>query len=266
MLKQRIITALILAPLALGGVFFLPPQQFSWFIGAVIALGAWEWSNLSGYAAQWQRIIYAIFVVVLLTVITPASVLPVLWVAAGWWVLALLLVLSYPASKASWNSGPLKLVLGLLVLVPAWVGLVQMKLHADSWILIMFLLFLVWGADVGAYFSGKYLGRHKLAPQVSPKKTWEGVAGGLAVVALVAYIASPYLPFASVWQLMLVSFLVALVSVLGDLSESMFKRERGIKDSSQLLPGHGGILDRIDSLTAAVPVFTLALVLLAGNS
>ncbi|MCL6416380.1 phosphatidate cytidylyltransferase [Aestuariirhabdus sp. Z084] len=264
MLKERIITALILAPIALGGVFFLPLQPFSWFIGAVILLGAWEWGNLAGYEAPLPRITYVLTVLLALFASTYVASSMILWIAAVWWLLALGLVITYPGTVGIWSKSGVRLLLGYLVLVPAWVGLVQMKAYPDSWILIVFLLFLVWGADVGAYFAGKYLGRHKLAPNVSPKKTWEGVLGGLGTVTVVAVIASPYLPFTSLLSLLLVSCLVTLVSVLGDLCESMFKRERGIKDSSQLLPGHGGILDRIDSLTAAVPLFALSLMLL-GN-
>ncbi|WP_426417344.1 phosphatidate cytidylyltransferase [Aestuariirhabdus sp. LZHN29] len=265
MLKQRIITALILAPIALGGVFFLPLQLFSLFVGGVILIGAWEWANLSGFQSQPARVGYALSVALALfgaTLVTAPAI--ILWLALAWWVVALGLVVSYPVSASLWRSPALRLAIGYLVLVPAWVGLVLMKVHPDSWILIMYVFFLVWGADVGAYFAGKYLGRHKLAPRVSPKKTWEGVLGGLATVVVVALVAQSYLPFEGLLSLLLVTALVAMVSVLGDLAESMFKRERGIKDSSQLLPGHGGILDRIDSLTAAIPLFALSLMVLAG--
>ncbi|RRJ85105.1 phosphatidate cytidylyltransferase [Aestuariirhabdus litorea] len=264
MLKQRVITALILAPIALCGVFFLPLHPFSLFIAGVILIGAWEWANLAGFSAQPARIGYSLSVALALFGATQISAQSILWSALGWWLLALGLVVSYPASAGLWRSSLVRLLIGYLVLVPAWVGLVLLKSHPDSWILIMFLLFLVWGADVGAYFAGKYLGRHKLAPKVSPKKTWEGVLGGIVTVVLVALVAQPYLPFKELGPLLGVTVFVALVSVLGDLAESMFKRERGIKDSSQLLPGHGGILDRIDSLTAAIPLFALALMVMAG--
>ncbi len=152
--------------------------------------------------------------------------------------------------------------MGFLTLVPAWFALSKLKLHDQQGWTIILVFLLVWAADVGAYFAGKNLGRHKLAERVSPKKTIEGLVGGLLMSLLVAACVGLYFDFtfARGLGLLMLSIAVVLVSVLGDLFESMLKRERGIKDSSNLLPGHGGILDRIDSLTAAIPVFTLALV------
>jgi len=151
----------------------------------------------------------------------------------------------------------MRLAMGLWVLLPTWVGFSVLRESGAAWLL--FVLLLVWGADIGAYFVGRALGRHKLAPRVSPGKTWEGVAGGLMVTALLAIVFASWqsLGVAGGLMLMLATAVVTLVSVLGDLLESMLKRHRGIKDSSQLLPGHGGVLDRVDSLTAAVPLFAL---------
>lgn len=263
MLKERIITALILAPIAIGGVFFLPEIPFAFFIGAIILISAWEWANLSGVEEQGGRIAYAAVVAVLLYL---AWYLPPVWLlalAALWWAIALSWVLGYPESASTWGNRAPRLAMGLLILVPAWKAFMQLKSYPDSSELILYLFALIWGADVGAYFSGRRFGKRKLAVKVSPGKSWEGVYGGLATAALIAVCVGAYTGFSVVQILLivLVSVLTVMVSVLGDLVESMVKRHRGMKDSSQLLPGHGGFMDRIDSLTAATPIFALALLI-----
>ncbi|MGI9274258.1 MAG: phosphatidate cytidylyltransferase [Endozoicomonas sp.] len=262
MLKQRIITALFLAPLALAGVIFLPPAAFSLFVAIIVMLGAWEWANLAGFEQNPMRIGFALTVGVVCWLASSLPALLVLGSAALWWLAALYLVKAYPASTKFCQSRIVRLLMGMLTLVPAWFAMVQLKLHDGQGLSIILVLLLVWAADVGAYFSGKSLGRHKLAANVSPKKTIEGLVGGLILSLLVAGAVGIYFEFsfARGLGLLLLTVMVGLVSVLGDLFESLLKRERGIKDSSKLLPGHGGILDRIDSLTAAIPVFTLALV------
>ncbi|MTI13403.1 phosphatidate cytidylyltransferase [Sansalvadorimonas verongulae] len=265
MLKQRIITGLALLPVALGGVFLLPVQWFAVFVGAIISLGAWEWANLSGFSAQWQRVLYALVTGSALVGFygMPASFL--LGAGLVWWLTALMLAISYPDSTSAWRPRVMRLVIGWLVLIPAWSGLVYLKSknapgsEYQGDLLILYVFVLVWGADVGAYFSGRAFGKHKLAPHLSPGKTWEGVLGGILLISLIALGVSWYqeMTLFHTLGLLAVTWVVGFVSVLGDLLESMFKRERGIKDSSQLLPGHGGILDRIDSLTAAVPVFSV---------
>jgi phosphatidate cytidylyltransferase len=159
---------------------------------------------------------------------------------------------------------PLAWAVGFVTLVPAWVAIVRMRLdweHGERWVL--FLLLLVWAADIGAFFAGRSLGRHKLAPAVSPGKTWEGVAGGLAASAAVAvagagWLVQPALSFVAV------ALGVAVASIVGDLTESMLKRFSGLKDSGHLIPGHGGIMDRMDSITAAAPCLMLGAGLLQG--
>jgi phosphatidate cytidylyltransferase len=158
------------------------------------------------------------------------------------------------------------MLMGVLVLVPSWYALTALRAQEQGLSMLLMLLMLVWGADIGAYVAGKSFGRNKLMPAVSPGKTREGLWGGLAVCALVGAGFSLWLELelpASVY-LVLLSVMTGLVSVLGDLLESLFKRERGIKDSGKLLPGHGGVLDRIDSLTAAAPVFLVGLYFLQG--
>lgn len=266
MLKTRIITALVLAPIAVGGIFFLPPLGFALFTGAIITLGAWEWANMAGMGSGAGRVLYALATAAILFALLNVPFEAVLWLALLWWMVCFILVRSYPAGSARWGSLPVRAAMGLLVLVPAWVGLNHMRTggfqfgeSGSNLLLILYVFCVVWVADIGAYFAGRAFGKAKLAPRVSPGKSWAGVWGGLLAVGLFALLIG-FLASAGISEILLLviaSLLTGLVSVLGDLFESMLKRYRGIKDSSQLLPGHGGIMDRIDSLTAAIPVFAL---------
>ena len=269
MLKQRILTALILAPIMIGGIFYLPVPEFMIFIGVITALGAWEWANLSGITNKVGRVVYAAVVALILLGLQHFDLeqeSEVLYGALVWWVLALILVATHPKLTPLWKSTPVRLLMGLVILVPMWVGFVQIKSYPYSDYLMLYVMFLVWGADVGAYFAGRTFGKRKLAPNVSPGKTWEGVYGGLATTMLFAVIAGLILQSKTMmdlsvkqWVLLFaITLAVTVVSVVGDLVESMVKRHRGIKDSSNLLPGHGGVMDRIDSMTAALPIFALA--------
>jgi len=275
-LKQRILTALILAPIMIGGIFFLPISEFMVFIGVIATLGAWEWANLSGLQNMVGRVAYAGLVGGLLCglhLFDLEQEAELLYVAFAWWLLAFALVITHPKAVSIWGSSVVRLIMGIVIIVPMWIGFVQIKSYPFSDYLIMFVMFVVWGADVGAYFAGRRFGKHKLAPNVSPGKTWEGVFGGLATTLLIAFLAGLFLEdktslslSAQQWAILfLVTLLVTAVSVVGDLIESMVKRHRGIKDSSNLLPGHGGVMDRIDSMTAALPVFALALSVVGWN-
>ncbi|WP_325918359.1 phosphatidate cytidylyltransferase [Pseudomonas frederiksbergensis] len=263
MLKQRIITALILLPIALGGFFLLEGAGFALFIGLVVTLGAWEWARLAGFAAQSARVIYAAAVAAMLFImyVVPGLAPWVLGAAVLWWAVATFLVLTYPQTTHHWANAATKLLIGLLILLPAWQGLIWIKQGPLGNWQIMAVMVLVWGADVGAYFSGRAFGKRKLAPKVSPGKSWEGVYGGLALSLVITAVVG----FVRDWTVaqllmgLISAALIVFVSVVGDLTESMFKRQSGIKDSSNLLPGHGGVLDRIDSLTAAIPIFAVLL-------
>lgn len=272
MLKQRIITGLILAPIAIGGIFFLPPLEFSLFIGFIIAVGGWEWANLSGFSKPIERVGFAGVISLLLYLSTFLDSTYILGASALGWIASFYLITQYPNKKGLWECRYRRLLIGVFVLVPAWTGLVAIRevdtlvygmQIVDTRYLILYIMFIVWGADVGAYFSGKAWGNKKLAPNVSPGKSWAGVYGGLATTALFAIIASYMLEMTLIdtLLLLLITLITGVFSVVGDLLESMLKRHRGIKDSSQLLPGHGGVLDRVDSLTAAVPVLTFLLIL-----
>lgn len=265
-LKTRIITALILAPIAIGGIFFLPPLGFALFTGVIITIGAWEWANMAGVTQPLGRIGFALATAAILFGMLEVPATVVLWAALLWWVVCFLLIRGYPAGSGRWGSCTARAIMGLFVLVPAWVGLNHLRTggfqfgdSANNLLLILYVFCIVWVADIGAYFAGRAFGKAKLAPRVSPGKSWAGVWGGLVAVAVFALLIG-FLAQASVGDivlLILASLITGGISVVGDLMESMLKRFRGIKDSSHLLPGHGGIMDRIDSLTAAIPVFAL---------
>ena len=284
MLKSRLITAFILIPIVIAALFLLPPPGFAIVTLVVCMLAAWEWGQFAGLAARSQRVWLAVLCGLLLAFMMftlPAyqhsvhlpQVAGSLWAALCWWIVALVLVLFYPASASLWHaSKTLRLIFGVLTIVPFFWGMLALRQYhyqadhfAGAWWLL-YVMFLVWGADSGAYMFGRLFGRHKLAPKVSPGKTWEGFFGGLVTSAIIAWLFSLWAPLTVSTGIWLVcSLIAALASVLGDLTESMFKREAGIKDSGNLIPGHGGILDRIDSLTAAVPVFACLLLLVFGT-
>lgn len=280
MLKYRLLTALILIPLVIAALFLLPLLAFSLVALAVCTLAAWEWGQLAGFTSRSQRLWLAMlcgFLLALMMLSEPAYnhqanpqyASGPLWLSLAWWLAALILVLFYPISAGIWrNSRPLSLVFGLLTIVPFFWGMLALRQlgyednpFTGAWWLL-YVMLLVWSADSGAYMFGKLFGKHKLAPKVSPGKTWEGLIGGLMTSAVISWLFGRYAPLNIVPTTLLVcSVIAALASVLGDLTESMFKREAGIKDSGHLIPGHGGILDRIDSLTAAVPVFACLMLL-----
>ncbi|WP_346836892.1 phosphatidate cytidylyltransferase [Microbulbifer sp. SAOS-129_SWC] len=273
MLKQRIITALVLVALFLGALFLIPIQWFALVTVAVILIGGWEWANLSNLNRALRFVFLAVLGAALVGTAQYVFAMDfsspntdnarqILAVACGWWALAFLWVQSYPASAMLWGNRWARGLIGLVVLVPAWLAVVLLRgLHGgDGAWLVLFVVAVVVAADVGAYFVGRRFGKHKLAREVSPGKSWEGFFGGLGACLILALVVSAmfHLPLKNTILFSLGVLVTALASVIGDLVESMFKRHRGIKDSSQILPGHGGILDRLDSLSAALPVFTMA--------
>ena len=278
MIKQRIITALILAPIMIIGIFFLPLKQFAFFIAAIATIGAWEWANIAGYQRKWGRIFYAFIVFACMYAtarwlrVNEEHVIYFLGVGTAWWVVAFALVKNYPGGTDLWHARYIRGFLGLCVLIPMWVGFMQLKQMPHSSILIIYVMLIVWGADTGAYFSGKKWGRSKLAPQVSPGKSWAGFWGGLVTTCVIGCLFAlsihewlrPLSP-EDLAKLAVITVLTMVISVLGDLVESMMKRYRGIKDSSDLLPGHGGVLDRIDSMAAAVPIFAFCMLVLGWS-
>ena len=269
MLKQRILTALVMAPVAIGCLFFLPNIGFQVFVAAVITVGAWEWGNFAGFEMP-GRYIYAAFIAAMLGVsyFIPNAI--VLIAGCLWWLLSFVLMRQYPNGTERWSNPIAISVIGVLTLVPGFVSLLVLKQTANPNFLILLLFFLIWGADIGAYFTGRAFGQRKLAVDVSPGKSWEGFYGGLVIamcigITMFLWLGKPDLGQFEGWLWLVSMVLVIVVSVLGDLVMSMFKRNRGIKDSSNLLPGHGGVLDRIDSLLSAGPTFALVVLVLGWS-
>lgn len=261
MLKTRIITALFLV-LGLGGVvFYLPPLAAVFAFSLIAALAAWEWAGLMGQGSP-ARVMYAAVMLLFcwqIHVGVPEIVPALLGVSAAFWILVVPLWFRFKWKLA--GNDLFGYVLGGLVILPTWAAMIA--LHSVNPWLLLAVMAVVWVADVSAYFSGRRFGKHKLAPTISPAKTWEGVAGAVVGVmiygALVFYGSSLGGQLPANFPLSLVLLVLTAVSVMGDLFESLLKRQAGIKDSSNLLPGHGGVLDRIDSLTSTLPLAALIL-------
>jgi phosphatidate cytidylyltransferase len=260
MLKARVITALLLVAGFLAVLFLLPASGATAVFVLVAVLGAWEWAGLMQAGCR-ARAVFAVVVGLscLLAWLRPASAFPLLWGGAALFWLA---VMPFWLARG-WRPGRAGFAVGWLLLVPTWAALAG--LHARGPMLLLAVMALVWVADIAAYFTGRAFGRRKLAPSISPGKTWEGVAGAVAGVLAYGLAAAGALPaLAGIAALPLAAFLLLLTafSIIGDLFESMIKRQAGVKDSSQLLPGHGGVLDRIDSQTSTLPLVALTLHLL----
>lgn len=266
MLKQRLLTALILIPLVVWGILKLPTPYLAIVLAMFILQGSWEWGSLMKLHSPVFRAVFVAVAAACMTAIwfyvdrdtTDWLVVPV--ISLFWWLLATVWVLTYPKSTSRWSMTWLSTIIGLLVLIPAWLSIVGLHEfgHTGPY-LVLYLLSLIWVADSGAYFGGRRWGKRKLAPAVSPGKTWEGAISAFAASVLYALIAAHLFAIpGNQWPLFVVLSLITVAfSIIGDLTESMFKRHAGIKDSGKLLPGHGGVLDRIDSLTAAAPVFVI---------
>jgi phosphatidate cytidylyltransferase len=257
MLKQRVVTAIV-ALSVLAVVMFVVPVIIARIAIALLMLGAaWEWSGFIFSKENKGRYVYLLFIAILMAVIfvelpNAGLIDIILKISLGWWFTALAWMFFFPTPIAK----PVAWICGALVIVPAWLALDILYLQRPE--LLLFALLIVWVADMGAYFVGKGFGRVKLAPQISPGKTWEGVFGGVSAVMVLAVLGS--LAF-EIEIAVIVPFClaVAMISIVGDLTVSMFKRHSGVKDSGNLFPGHGGVLDRIDSVTAAAPLFALGL-------
>ena len=269
MLKSRVITALLLAPLVFVAVLALPTAYFALVMAALIMLGAVELARLGGLSRTSSIALYLLFqglaLALVYSLVGSRYLTFITYALAAWWLLVLIVLLSGRWRIRQENKmRPLVLAGGLLLLSGCWGALVTIHGMSHGPKLVMFLLLLIWVADSGAYFSGRQWGRRKLAPAVSPGKTVEGVYGaltGAASCSLVLFYVG-WLPGATLLQLLLLCMASVLVSVAGDLWESVLKRQQGVKDSGSLLPGHGGVLDRIDSQVAAVPFFLAGVLLL----
>jgi phosphatidate cytidylyltransferase len=283
MLKQRIATALILLVGLIAMTTILDLEQFAAITGALVLIGAWEWAAFASLGSK-SRLA---FVGTLALSIAP------LWFALGvgsatgydasfalgfsllgalFWALMFAAIASFPRSTEAWNDKSRISAMGMLSLLCTWVGLVSLKALLPNGALVIMLIIMVAAVDVGAFFTGKLFGKRKLAPALSPNKTWEGVWGGVtlnvAVSIVFAILLNRYVqPFAPIDYAIFaaLALIVAFFSVVGDLAESMLKRNRELKDSGSILPGHGGLLDRIDGLMAATPICVAFLILLLGG-
>lgn len=277
MLKQRLLTAAVLMPLFIWGVIALPTAVISGVFALVATIAAAEWVRLMGGASPFGKYQYIALIWVLLVISGWASQYPVLFypmmvLSAAWWCYSMLLLRRYHSHAVSCEREgvarqfPLSGMpaIGAVLLVPTWISLVVLHTISPYWLL--FLLILIWGADSGAYFAGRAFGKHKLAPHVSPGKSWEGVGGAVAATFVIAIVGGVLLEVEGValFGLVVLALVTIAFSIVGDLIESLMKRRVGVKDSGAILPGHGGVLDRIDSLTAAGPIFALGVSLLGA--
>lgn len=278
-LKERIYSAIILVAFVLAALFLFDPFYFALTIGAAITLAIWEWTQFANVKQPfWRFFIAGLFGSFLFLwiysykfdlnagrVFVDYAEL-ILFMSVIWWAVALIMVITFPASIKLWQKSTfLQSIFALCTLIPFFIGALILRLNnyvmepLHGVMLLLYVFILVWAADSGAYFVGRKFGKTKLAPKVSPGKSWQGVFGGLISAGILATIFVQSMPEGtfqiSTTYFIALSIATVAISILGDLTESMFKREAGIKDSSHLIPGHGGILDRIDSLTAAVPFF-----------
>ncbi len=271
MTRTRLLAALVMAPIAIAAVLLLPTPWMAALSAAAFLVGLWEWLRLTDIEDPIARGVLLVVNLLLMVVLVWASrsesggslvlfqIMTVIGV--GWWCLAALWLRHYDfASDHATHARVFKLAAGTLSVIPAWCALALIHAgqpHGNRWLLLA--LCIVWAADSGAYFAGRRFGRNKLSPRISPNKTIEGLIGGVVAGMLLALVAAPFAG-ASAKQLpyiAIVAIWTILFSVVGDLFESLLKRHVGVKDSGHLIPGHGGVLDRIDSVLAALPVFAL---------
>ena len=275
MLKQRIITSLVLTPFVIWGVFSLPAVYFLLFVLIIVGLASWEWAHLSGINRASSKTMYTISVVVSLLVLawfadlTTRDFYILLYISIAWWLYRVVKILTFRAAQVPTDVATGKLnyataLSSIVALVIPFYAILYLRDIYSFHGYLFYLLMLVWSVDVFAYFSGKYFGKNKLAPHVSPGKTWEGVYGAFVATVLAAIIGTLSFGFSLKEGLTFfgLSLIVVVISIFGDLSESLYKRQNNIKDSGHLLPGHGGMLDRVDSLSAAAPFYVTGLSLL----
>ena len=285
-LQRRVMTAVLLLLGLVAVTTLAAPFYFALLLAIAVLVASWEWAGLSGRHARWARIRYqaimaaslsaAFFLLAVRPDVATVNLLAATVLLLGgllWWILAFFMLRGYPHNTVHWAARSRIGLMGILTLVPAWVGMVMLKYLAPGGYLLIALVLLVAAVDVGSYFAGHYLGKRKLAPGLSPNKSWEGVWGGVASCVLVGLLLiwcySRYVSPLDHWQLLVLLVLcpvMAVLAVTGDLVESMLKRHCRLKDSGQLLPGHGGLLDRVDGLVAVTPAYVLTLLLALGSA
>ncbi|HEY5775965.1 MAG TPA: phosphatidate cytidylyltransferase [Xanthomonadales bacterium] len=270
MLKQRVLTALLLLPLVMAAIFAAPAQWFLILLAIILLGGSWEYRRLAGVASHPAGYLMVAAQAIILAVLFWYQrdwATGIHWYlsicCAAWLLMFIRLPLYRPGSLADSTYRAISVSTAIASVTSCWFALSWLRIQPQGSWLILLLLLIVWAADTGAYFSGKAFGKRKLAPHISPGKTLAGLTGGLIAATLIALLAVYLMPIAPIEpvRLVLLSLVTALVSVGGDLMISLHKRTSGFKDSGNILPGHGGILDRVDSLLAAAPFFALGMLM-----
>lgn len=267
MLKQRIITAAILIPFVILSLLYASAQGFTIGLAVVLLIATFEWNNFVNYKNKINGWIFSFVVTVsflYLELVADAQIIQyVIYLSLAWWFISLPLLMTFPfKSTHLLQQKTAKVIVGFIVLLATFLALNLLRSSSEYGIsYVLYLLIIIWIADSGAYFAGRAWGKHKLIPNVSPGKSWEGVAGAVVSTSIAAFVALDLLNISSSQSLVFiaVTFVTVAYSIIGDLSESMFKRMANIKDSGNILPGHGGILDRIDSLMSGLPIFLAGL-------
>jgi len=269
MLKPRLITATILAAFFATALVFLSPFIFAQIMIFVVLVAGWEWADLSAFKTRFSK--YSFLLALGLCIVATgyhvgfhaqfdvSASYNICALVVAFWAIIFLWLQGFPSSAILWSPKPVMALIGLILLVSTWLAIISiLMMENGKWLLGLALTTVVL-ADVGGYVVGKLFGRHKLAPTISPGKTWEGLMGGLLFQFPLIITLKIALPDTNLLSLALLIIPVGLISVVGDLFESMLKRQRGVKDSSSLLPGHGGVLDRLDGVMAALPLFLVIL-------
>ncbi len=273
MLKQRILTAIPLAALAIWLIFFKPTEWLFYALLLMALIGGWEWARLAGLRQVPARMTYAGLIVICAFALdyvnqrVPDAFTLLMWLSVAWWTYVLYRMSTRSPAQPDGRYSPVKVLMGFITLIPALLALKQIHGAERGEYWLFYVVSIIWIADIGAYFTGKRFGKTKLAPLVSPGKTREGLYGALVATAVYTMLASIFfrLNIIQTTMLLIIAFFATLLSVVGDLFISVLKRERGVKDSGSILPGHGGVLDRIDSITSSAPFFIVLLNLLVFN-
>ena len=275
MLKLRVITSLVLFPFTLYCILFLSNAYFALVMGLVMLIAAYEWAGLAGFSTPFRKMAFVVIVgtviysVWLVNFLLSSDVMNLM--AIIFWFFCTIMVLKYPKSAFFWKDKSIVIaMMGIILLLLTWYALISIRAieglqfaqqTIDGPYIMLFCMMLIWAADTGAYFTGRRFGKNKLAPQISPGKSWEGVYGGSLLAVIIATCCSLLyqLNLQDYFNILIITIVTIAYSVVGDLMESMFKRQAGVKDSGNILPGHGGMLDRIDGVIAAVPIFFIAI-------
>ena len=269
MFKQRFATASVLAFVFISALVFFPISVFISLIMLVVLVAGWEWADLANIGSTSGKLFFVL--ALLLSMLATANYVGVYTAfdrllsyqiclsAMGLWAVIFLWLQGYPSSAILWSPRPVMLALGIVLLSITWLAIASIISLGNGRFLVLLAMAIIIFADIGGYIVGKSLGRHKLAPTISPGKTWEGLLGGMALQVLLVVGMVFFFEEVNWLNLCILVFPVAFASVIGDLFESMLKRHRGVKDSSNLLPGHGGFLDRLDGVMPALPLFFVIL-------